>query len=172
MSTPIWWRREYRPGLIFIFLGIAGLVQIPVLWHASTYVQVLSAELQLVVSIGATVVLGGAYVLMAEAMFRWSTIVSKKKVRRRQREQTTFIGRLSNFARLTEDFPAFVGVGLLTCVFLMFYFVPFGISDVSSLPSWMAFLSFLDPLFVYPLAVNISAVITAIIASYMNHKIK
>jgi hypothetical protein len=155
-----------------MFLGIAGLVQIPIMWHAAAYVQVLSLELQLIVSIGAMAVLAGSYVLMAEAMYRWSAIVSKKKVRRRQREKKNFFTRLSDIARLTEDMPAFVGVGLLTCIFLMFYFVPFGYGDVSSLPSWLATIAFLDSLFVYPLAVNIAAIITAVIASYMNYKIK
>ncbi len=172
MSQPIWWKRSYRPGLILIFLGIAGLVQIPLLWHAAEYVNVLSAELQMIVSIGAMVVLAGSFILMAEAMYRWSNIVSKKKVRRRQREKTSWIGRLSNIARITEDMPAFVGAGLLTCIFLMFYFVPFGFGDNSNLPSWLASLSFLDALFIYPLAVNIAAILTAVIASFMNYKIK
>ena len=172
MSQPIWWKRSHRPGLILIFLGIAGFVQVPILWHAATYVKVLSVELQVMVSLGVMVVLAGSYLLMAEAMYRWSNIVSKKKVRRRQREKKSWIGRFSNLARITEDMPAFVGVGLLTCVFLMFYFIPFGFGDNTSLPSWLASVSFLDPLFVYPLAVNIAAIITAIIASFLNYKIK
>jgi hypothetical protein len=172
MSTPIWWRRGDKPGLILMFLGIAGLVQIPILWHAAAYVQVLSAELQVIVSLGVMAVLGGAYVLMAEAMYRWARIVSKRKIRKRQREQMNWIGRLSGFARITEDMPAFVGVGLLTCIFLMCYFLPFGYGDAVNLPSWLATIAFMDPLFAYPLAVNIAAVITAVIASYFNYKIK
>jgi hypothetical protein len=68
--------------------------------------------------------------------------------------------------------PAFVGVGLLTCMFLMFYFVPFGIADTTHLPSWLASVAFLDSLYVYPIAVNVSAILSALIASYMNYKIK
>ena len=68
--------------------------------------------------------------------------------------------------------PAFVGVGLLTCVFFLFYFVPFGIGDAGNLPSFLASVAFLDPLFVYPLAVNAAAIATAVLASYMNYKIK
>ncbi|MHA2186825.1 MAG: hypothetical protein ACW99V_01155, partial [Candidatus Thorarchaeota archaeon] len=74
MSLAVWWKRGSKPGLIIILLGIAGLVQVPVLWHASTYVQVLSSELQLIVALGAMAVLGGAYVIMAEAMYRWAHI--------------------------------------------------------------------------------------------------
>lgn len=155
-----------------IFLGIAGLVQIPILWHAQVYVNVLSAELQLLVSIGAMAVLGGAYVLMAEAMYRWAHIVSKRKVRRRQRAQISWITKLSTFARSWTDMPAFVGVGLLTCVFFLFYFVPFGVADAGSLPSWIATLAFLDPLYIYPLGVNAAAISTAVVASYVNYKIK
>ena len=172
MSLAVWWRRGSKPGLVLIFIGIAGLVQIPILWHAQTYVKVLSAELQLVVAMGAAAVLAGAYVLMAEAMYRWANITSKKKVRRRQRAQTNWQTKLSTFARKTADMPAFVGVGLLTMLFFMFYFVPFGIADITQQPSWLATISFLDPLYIYPLAVNIAAAITAIIASYMNHKIR
>jgi hypothetical protein len=172
MSLAVWWRRGSKPGLILILLGIAGLVQVPILWHAQTYVRILSWELQLIVALGAMAVLGGAYVLMAEAMFRWAYIVSKRKVRKRQRSQAGFIARLSNFARMTTDMPAFVGVGLLTCIFLMFYFVPFGVADVTHLPSWLATVAFLDSLYVYPIAVNIAAIISALIASYMNYKIK
>ena len=99
MSLAVWWKRGSKPGLMIMFLGIAGFVQIPVLWHAQMYVQVLSAELQLVVALGAMAVLGGAYVYMAEAMYRWSHIISKKRVRRRQRAKTTWLTRLSAFAR-------------------------------------------------------------------------
>ena len=155
-----------------MFLGIAGLVQIPLLWHAQFYVSVLSAELQLLVSIGAMVVLGGAYVLIAETMYRWAHIVSKRKKRRRQRAQMNWITKLSEFARSWTDMPAFVGVGLLTCVFLLFYFVPFGVADAGSLPALLANLAFLDPLYAYPLAVNAAAIATAVLASYMNYKIK
>jgi hypothetical protein len=172
MSLAVWWRRGSTPGLALMLLGIAGFVQIPIIWHAQTYVSVLSAELQLLVSIGAMVVLGGAYILMAEAMYRWAHIVSKRKTRRRQRGQTSWIGKLSNFARSFTDMPAFVGVGLLTCVFFLFYFVPFGFADAGSLPSWIATLAFLDPLFVYSLGVNAAAIATAIVASYVNYKIK
>jgi hypothetical protein len=172
LSLAVWWRRGSKPGLILIFLGIAGLVQIPVLWHAAAYVRVLSAELQIIVSLGVMAVLGGSYVIMAEAMYRWAHIVSKRRVRRRQRAQANWRAKLSTFARSFQDMPAFVGVGLLTCIFLMFYFVPFGISDLANLPSWLATLSFLDSLYVYPIAVNISAILTALIASYMNHKIR
>jgi hypothetical protein len=172
MSLAVWWRRGSKPGLILILLGIAGIVQVPVLWHAQTYVQILNWELQLIVALGAMAVLGGAFVLMAEAMFRWSYIVSKRKVRRRQRDQAGIITKLSNLARITADMPAFVGAGLITCIFLMFYFVPFGISDSTHLPSWIATLAFLDSLYVYPIAVNASAILSALIASYMNYKIK
>ncbi|NWF94925.1 MAG: hypothetical protein HXY34_02175 [Candidatus Thorarchaeota archaeon] len=172
MSLVVWWRRGSKPGLVIMLLGIAGFVQVPVLWHAQTYVRVLSAELQLIVALGAMAVLGGAYVLMAEAMYRWANIISKRKVRRRQQDRTDFMSRLSTFARSTEDMPVFVGVALLSCLFLMFYFVPFGIAAVSNEPSWLATLSFLDSLFIYPLAVNIAAVLTALVASYMNHKIR
>jgi hypothetical protein len=172
MSLAVWWRRGSKPGLILILLGIAGIVQLPILWHAQTYVRVLSWELQLIVALGAMAVLGGAYVLMAEAMFRWAYIVSKRKVRRRQRSQAGIITRLSNFARITSDMPAFVGVALLTCIFLMFYFVPFGIAGSTHLPSWLATVAFLDSLYVYPIAVNVSAILSALIASYMNYKIK
>jgi len=172
MSLAVWWKRGSKPGLIMIFLGIAALVQIPVMWHAQVYVQVLSAELQLIVSLGAMVVLTGAYVVMAEAMYRWAHIVSKRKTRRRHRAQANWISRLSAFARSFTDMPAFVGVGLLTCVFFLFYFFPFGIADAGSLPSWIATLAFLDPLFIYILGVNAAAVATAFIASYMNYKIK
>ena len=172
MSLAVWWRRGSKPGLILIFLGIAGFVQIPIIWHAQNYVTVLSAELQLVVSIGVMVVLGGAYVLMAEAMYRWAHIVSRRRTRRRQRTQANWIGRLSAFARSTTDMPAFVGVGLLTCVFLLFYFFPFGVADAGSLPSWLATLAYLDPLFIYILGVNAAAIATAVVASYMNYKIK
>ncbi len=68
--------------------------------------------------------------------------------------------------------PAFVGVALLTCVFFLFYFIPFGIADAGSLPSLLANVAFLDPLFIYPLAVNFAAIATAVLASYMNYKIK
>ncbi len=172
MSLAIWWRRGNKPGLVLIFLGIAGLVQVPVLWHAQTYVKVLSAELQLVVALGAMAVLGGAYVLMAEAMYRWANIVSKKKIRRRQRAKSDWKTKLSSLARMSEDMPALVGVALLTALFFMFYFVPFGIADITLQPSWLATVSFLDSLYVYPLAVDTSAVLTALVASYMNHKIK
>ncbi|MFW9976346.1 MAG: hypothetical protein ACFFDQ_13830, partial [Candidatus Thorarchaeota archaeon] len=161
-----------KPGLVLILLGIAGFVQIPIIWHAQLYVNVLSAELQLLVSIGVMVVLGGSYILMAEAMYRWAHIIAKRKTRRRQRGQTNWIGRLSAFARSTSDMPAFVGVGLLTCVFFLFYFIPFGFADAGSLPSWLATLAFLDPLFVYILGVNTAAIATAFVASYMNYKIR
>lgn len=172
MSLAIWWRRGSKPGLILIFLGIAGLVQIPLMWHAQAYVQVLSAGLQLIVALGAMAVLAGSYVYMAEAMYRWANISSKKKVRKRQRAQSNIIIRLSEFARSTSDMPAFVGVALMTSIFLMFYFVPFGISDIANLPSWLATLAFLDELYVYPLGVNAAAISTAIVASYMKSKIK
>lgn len=172
MSLAVWWRRGSKPGLIIMFLGIAGFVQVPVLWHAQTYVKVLSAELQLIVALGAMAVLGGAFVIMAEAMYRWGHIVSKRKVRRRQRSQAGFIARLSEAVRSYTDLPAFVGVALLSCVFLMFYFVPFGVADFTQQPSWLAPIVFLDSLYVYPLAVNISAILSALVASYMNHKIK
>lgn len=155
-----------------IFLGIAGFVQIPIIWHAQVYVTVLSAELQLLVSIGVMMVLGGAYVLMAEAMYRWAFIVSKRRTRKRQRAQANWITKLSAFARSSTDMPAFVGVGLLTCVFFLFYFVPFGIADAGSLPSWIAIFAFLDPLYIYTLGVNAAAIATAFVASYMNYKIK
>lgn len=172
MSLAVWWRRGSKPGLILMLLAIAGFVQIPIIWHAQIYVNVLSAELQLLVSIGVMAVLGGSYILMAEAMYRWAHIVSKRKARRRQMGQANFIGKLSSFARSFTDMPAFVGVGLLTCVFFLFYFVPFGFADAGSLPSWLATLAFLDPLFIYILGVNIAAISTAFVASYMNYKIK
>jgi hypothetical protein len=172
MSLAVWWRRGSKPGLILMFLGIAGFVQIPIIWHAQVYVKVLSAELQILVSIGVMVVLAGSYTLMAEAMYRWANILAKRKTRRRQRGQTSRIGRLSSLARSTTDMPAFVGVGLLTCVFFLFYFVPFGFADAGSLPSWIATPAFLDPLFVYILGVNAAAIATAFVASYMNYKIK
>ncbi|MCK5266030.1 MAG: hypothetical protein KAR03_10520 [Candidatus Thorarchaeota archaeon] len=172
MSLAVWWRRGSKPGLIMMFLGFAGLVQIPILWHAQVYVSILSAEIQLLVSLGAMAVLGGAYVLIAEAMYRWAHIVSKRKKRRRQKAQTNWIARLSAFARSSTDMPAFVGVALLTCIFFLFYFVPFGIADAGSLPSFLANVAFLDPLFIYPLAVNSAAIATAVLASYMNYKIK
>lgn len=172
MSLAVWWRRGSKPGLILMFLGIAGFVQIPLMWHASTYVQVLSAELQLIVALGAMAVLGGAYVIMGETMYRWAHIVSKRKIRKRQRAESNWISKLSEFARSKSDMPAFVGVALMTCIFLMFYFVPFGIADSTNLPSWLATLSFMDALFVYPLGVNIAAILTAVIASFMNYKIK
>ena len=155
-----------------MFLGFAGLVQIPILWHAQVYVSILSAEIQLLVSLGAMAVLGGAYVLIAEAMYRWAHIVSKRKKRRRQKAQTNWIARLSALARSSTDMPAFVGVALLTCIFFLFYFIPFGIADAGSLPSFLANIAFLDPLFIYPLAVNSAAIATAVLASYMNYKIK
>lgn len=155
-----------------MFLGIAGFVQIPIIWHAQVYVNVLSAELQILVSIGVMVVLGGSYILMAEAMYRWAHIVSKRRTRRRQRGQLSWIGKLSAFARSYTDLPAFLGVGLLTCVFFLFYFAPFGFADAGSLPSWIATLAFLDSLFVYILGVNAAAIATAFVASYMNYKIK
>jgi hypothetical protein len=158
--------------MIMMFLGIAGLVQIPILWHAQVYVSVLSVELQLLVALGAMAVLGGAYVLIAETMYRWAHIVSKRKRRRRQRAQANWIVKLSAFARSSTDMPAFVGVGLLTCVFFLFYFVPFGIADAGSLPSLFANLAFLDSLFIYPLALNAATIATAVLASYMNYKIK
>ncbi|MHA2020375.1 MAG: hypothetical protein ACW96N_01580 [Candidatus Thorarchaeota archaeon] len=172
MSLAVWWRRGSKPGLILIFLGIAGLVQIPILWHAQTYINVLSAELQLLVALGAMAVLSGAFILMAEAMYRWAHIVSKKKKRRRQREKNDIISRLSRFARSRTDMPAFVGVALLTSMFFMFYFIPFAIADGTSLPSSLATIAFLDPLFIYPIAVNAAAVLAALVASYMSHKIK
>lgn len=155
-----------------IFLGIAGLVQIPILWHAQVYVSVLSMELQLLVSIGVMAVLAGSYVLIAETMYRWAHIVSKRKVRKRQRAQANWITKLSNFARSWSDMPAFAGVALLTCIFFLFYFIPFGVADAGSLPSWLATLAFLDPLYVYALGVNAAAIATAVVASYMNYKIK
>ena len=172
MSLAVWWRRGSKPGLIMMFLGIAGFVQIPIIWHAQVYVTVLSAELQLLVSLGVMAVLGGSYILMAEAMYRWAHIVSKRRTRRRHKAQTNWISRLSSFARSFTDMPAFVGVGLLTCVFFLFYFFPFGIADAGSLPSWLATLAFLDPLFIYILGVNAAAIATAFVASYMNYKIK
>jgi len=172
MSLAVWWRRGSKPGMIMMFLGIAGLVQIPLLWHAQVYVSILSAELQLLVSIGAMVVLGGAYVLIAETMYRWAHIASKRKRRRRQRAQMNWINKLSLFARRWTDMPAFVGVGLLTCVFFLFYFVPFGVADAGSLPALIANVAFLDSLYIYPLAVNAAAIATAVLASYMNYKIK
>jgi hypothetical protein len=172
MSLAVWWRRGSKPGLIMMFLGIAGFVQIPIIWHAQVYINVLSTELQLLVSIGVMVVLGGSYIFMAEAMYRWAHIVSKRKTRRRQRGQTNWIGKLSAFARSSTDMPAFVGVALLTGVFFLFYFIPFGFADAGSLPSWLATLAFLDPLFVYTLGVNAAAIATAFVASYMNYKIK
>ena len=172
MSLAVWWRRGSKPGLILIFLGIAGLVQIPILWHAQTYVHVLSAELQLLVALGATVVLAGGYILMAEAMYRWAHIISRKKTRRRQRTKGGRIAWLSEFARSRTDMPAFVGVALLTCMFLMFYFIPFAIADGVNLPSALAAFAFLDSLFIYPIAVNAAAILAALVASFMNHKIK
>jgi hypothetical protein len=172
MSLAVWWRRGSKPGLILIFLGIAGLVQIPILWHAQTYIRVLSAELQLLVALGAMAVLGGAFILMAEAMYRWAHIVSRMKKRRRQREKNDIITRLSRFARSSTDMPAFVGVALLTCMFLMFYFIPFAIADGTNLPSFVATLAFFDSLYIYPIAVNAAAIMAALVASYMNHKIK
>jgi hypothetical protein len=172
MSLAVWWRRGSKPGLIIIFLAIAGFVQIPIMWHAEVYLRIPSAELQLFVSIGAMALLGGAYVLMAEAMYRWAFIVSKRKQRRRQRAQISWIAKLSAFARSWSDMPAFVGVGLLTCLFLLFYFVPFGVADLGSLPSWIASPAFLDSVYVYPIAVNAAAIAAAVIASYMNYKIK
>ena len=172
MSLAVWWRRGSKPGLIMMFLGIAGLVQIPILWHAQVYVSVLSVELQLLVSIGAMAVLGGAYILIAETMYRWSHIVSKRKKRRRQRAQMNWITKLSEFARSSTDMPAFVGVGLLTCIFFLFYFIPFGVGDAGSLPAYLAGIAYLDSLYIYPLAVNAAAISTAVLASYMNYKIK
>ncbi|MFX0107580.1 MAG: hypothetical protein ACFE7R_04785 [Candidatus Hodarchaeota archaeon] len=172
MSLAVWWRRGSKPGLILIFLGIAGFVQVPILLHAQQYIQVLSAELQLLVALGAAAVLGGAYILMAEAMYRWAHILSKRKIRRRQRAQANWISKLSDFARSTTDMPAFVGVGLLTCMFLMFYFLPFIIADGINLPSVLASIAFLDTLYVYPIAVNSAAVLAALVASYTNYKIK
>jgi len=172
MSLAVWWRRGSKPGLIMIFLGIAGLVQIPILWHAQEYVRVLSLELQILVSLGAMAVLGGAYVLIAEAMYRWAHIQSKRKLRKRQRAQANWILKLSNFARSWSDMPAFTGVALLTCIFFFFYFIPFGVADAGSLPSWLATLAFLDPLYVYALGVNAAAIATAVIASYMNYRIR
>jgi hypothetical protein len=172
MSLAVWWRRGSKPGLMIIFLAIAGFVQIPIIWHAQVYVNVLSAELQLLVSIGAMVVLGGAYVYMAEAMYRWAHIVSKRKQRRRQRAQITWIAKLSSIARSWSDMPAFVGVGLLTCLFFLFYFIPFGVADLGSLPSWLASAAFLDSIYIFPLAVNGAAIGAAIVASYLNYKIK
>jgi hypothetical protein len=172
MSLAVWWRRGSKPGLIIIFLAIAGFVQIPIMWHAETYLNVMSAELQLFVSIGAMALLGGAYVLMAEAMYRWAFIVSKRKQRRRQRAQISIIAKLSSFARSWSDMPAFVGVGLMTCLYLLFYFVPFGVADLGTLPSWIASPAFLDSVYVYPLAVNAAAITAAVVASYLNYKIK
>ena len=172
MSLAVWWRRGSKPGMIMMFLGIAGIVQIPLLWHAQVYVSVLSAELQLLVSLGAMAVLGGAYVLIAETMYRWAHIVSRRKKRKRQKAQANWIGKLSAFARSSTDMPAFAGVALLTCIFFLFYFIPFGVADAGSLPSLLASIAFLDPLFVYPLAVNAAAITTAVLASYMNYKIK
>lgn len=172
MSLTIWWRRGNKPGLILMFLGIAGLAQVPVVWHAQVYAEVLSSELQFIVALGAMTVLAGSYVLMAEAMYRWANIVAKRKVRKRQRTQLNWIDRLSEIARSTSDMPAFVGVALMTSIFLMLYFVPFGISDSGNLPSWLATPAFVDSLFTFPLAVNTAAIITAIIASYVNRKIR
>lgn len=172
MSLAVWWRRGSKPGLIIIFLAIAGFVQIPIMWHAETYLNVMSAELQLFVSIGAMALLGGAYVLMAEAMYRWAFIASKRKQRRRQRAQISLISKLSALARSWSDMPAFVGVGLLTCLYLLFYFVPFGVADLGTLPSWIASPAFLDSVYVYPLAVNAAAITAAVVASYLNYKIK
>jgi hypothetical protein len=155
-----------------MFLGFAGFAQIPLLWHAQVYVNVLSAELQLAVAIGAMIVLAGSYVLMAEAMYRWANIVSKRKVRRRQRGQVNWIQRLSAIARIREDMPAFVGAGLLTCLFFMFYFVPFAFGDAGGLPSWLATVAYLDPVYIYPIAVNVAAGLSAVVASYMNYRIK
>lgn len=172
MSLAIWWRRGSKPGLILIFLGLAGFAQIPLLWHAQTYVGVLSAELQLLVALGAMVVLGGAYVYMAEAMYRWAHIVARRKVRKRQKAQANWIAKLSGLARIKEDMPAFVGVGLLTCVFFMFYFIPFAVADGGGLPSWIATVAFLDSIYVYPIAVNSAAIAAAVVASYLNYKIR
>jgi hypothetical protein len=172
MSLAVWWRRGSKPGLILMFIGLAGFAQIPLLWHAQVYVSVLSAELQLAVAIGAMAVLSGGYILMAEAMYRWAHIVSKRKVRRRQRAQSNWIQKLSSFARIRQDMPAFVGVGLLTCVFFMFYFIPFAFGDAGGLPSWLATVAFLDSIYVYPIAVNVAAGATAVVASYLNYRIK
>jgi len=172
MSLAIWWRRGNKPGLILMLLGIAGLAQLPVIWHAQAYAEVLSAELQFIIALGAMTVLAGSYILMAEAMYRWANIVSKRKVRKRQRAELNWINRLSEFVRSTSDMPVFVGVALMTSIFLMFYFVPFGISDITNLPSWLAGLAFVDSLYTYPLAVNSAAIITAIVASYVNRKIR
>jgi hypothetical protein len=172
MSLAVWWKRGSKSGLILILLGIAGFVQIPLMWHAATYVKVLSTELQLIVAFGAMAVLGGAYVIMGEAMYRWAYILSKRKVRRRQRAEYGIISKISEFIRSKQDLPPFFGVGLMTAVFFMFYFVPFGIAESSILPSLLATLSFLDSLLVYPIAVNAAAIMTALVASYMNHKIR
>jgi hypothetical protein len=172
MSLAVWWRRGNKPGLILMFLGIAGLAQLPVIWHAQAYAEVLSAELQFIVALGAMTVLAGSYILMAEAMYRWASIVSKRKVRKRQRTELNWINKLSEFARSKPDMPAFVAVALMTSIFLMLYFLPFGISDAANLPSWMATLAFVDSLYTYPLAVNAAAIITAIVASYVNRKIR
>ncbi|MGQ4913018.1 MAG: hypothetical protein ACP6KW_12695 [Candidatus Thorarchaeota archaeon] len=172
MSLAVWWRRGSKPGLILIFLGLAGYAQIPLLWHAQTYVGVLSAELQLIVAIGAMVVLAGAYVYMAEAMYRWAHIVSKRKVRKRQKAQANWITKLSAFVRSKQDLPAFLGAGLLTCLFFLFYFVPFAVADGGALPSWIATLAFLDSIYAYPIAVNAAAIGAAVVASYMNYKIR
>ncbi|MFX1367134.1 MAG: hypothetical protein ACFFAY_00840 [Promethearchaeota archaeon] len=172
MSLAVWWRRGSKPGLILIFIGLAGLAQIPILWHAQSYVRVLSAELQLLVALGAMAVLSGGYVLMAEAMYRWAHIISKRKVRKRDKDKKNWLKTLSEFARSTSDMPAFVGVGLLTCIFFMFYFIPFAIADGGTLPSALATIAFWDTLFIYPVAVNAAAIASAVIASYLNYKIK
>ncbi|NHJ12038.1 MAG: hypothetical protein EAX95_00060 [Candidatus Thorarchaeota archaeon] len=172
MSLAVWWRRGSKPGLVLIFIGLAGLVQIPILWHAQSYIQVLSAELQLLVALGAMAVLAGSFVLMAEAMYRWANIVSKKKVRKRDKAKKNWLKTLSEFARSSSDMPAFTGVALLTCIFLMVYFIPFAVADGVNIPSILATLSFLDSLYIYPIAVNASAITCAFIASYMNYKIK
>ncbi|MEM2142568.1 MAG: hypothetical protein QXS20_06790 [Candidatus Thorarchaeota archaeon] len=172
MSMTIWWKRGNRPGLVLIFLGLAGLAQIPIIWHAERYVQVLSAELQILVSLAAMLVLGGAYVLTAEAMYRWASLASKRKVRRHQRAQLRWVSTLSEFVRSREELPGFAGVALMTGLFLMFYFIPFGIGAGGTLPQLLSILAFMDPVYLYPLAHCGSATLTAVVASYFNDKFK
>ena len=175
MSLAIWWKRESKPGLIIMFLGLSGLVHIPVLYVAQVYLKLLSIEVQILVTIGSIAVLAAAFVLMAESMYRWNARQLKKKRKKRQ-VHIPIWSQTKDFAmrimRMHPDMPALVGALLITLIFWGMTIAPLGYGMVALTPPQLAHVAILDPIFKFPLLVNIASITSIIIATLMNEKVK
>ncbi len=175
MSLAIWWKRGSKPGLILIFIGLSGLVHIPVLYVAQTYLKLLSIEVQLLVTIGSILVLAAAFVLMAEAMYRWNARQMKKKRKKRQ-VHIPIYSQLKDFStkiiRAHQDMPALVGALLITLIFWGISIAPLGYGLATLTPPQLAHVAILDPIFKFPLMVNIASITAIIIATLLNEKVK